>query len=143
MKLKKVPVKVNKDFEDMYHTCRWCHYYQEGKCYNNQIQEIDNIAVYSVSESGKLGAVIEETIESVKKTSFKELEYLLSDWGVSQKRIKEFGEKFKECFNDYNTDLKEWLDEKVSECYQTELDGRNFDGLEISNPEEYYCKDWC
>ena len=140
MKLKKI--SKGADLNDMYHTCRWCHYYQNGKCYNH-VAEQDSLSIYQVSESGKLSEVIEETLESVKRTPFKELEYMLQDWGVSQKRIKEFGEKFNKCFDEYKLDLKEWLDEKVSECYQTELDGKEYSGLEILNPEEYYCKDWC
>lgn len=144
MKLKKsVPVTQVDPKEDMYHCCRWCHHYQNGKCYNNNIQIIDDSAVFEVAESGRLDEVLEETLKSEKLTPFKELEYKLLEWNVSQKRIKEFNELFSSCYEEFALHLKESLDESVSRLYQTDLDDITFDGLEISNPEEYYCKDWC
>lgn len=144
MKLKKsVPVTQADPKEDMYHCCRWCHHYQNGKCYNNNMQIIDDSAVFEVAESGRLDEVLEETIKSEKLTPFKELEYKLLEWNVSQKRIKEFNELFSSCYEEFALHLKESLDESVSRLYQTDLDDRTFDGIEISNPEEYYCKDWC
>lgn len=107
------------------------------------MQIIDDSAVFEVAESGRLDEVLEETIKSEKLTPFKELEYKLLEWNVSQKRIKEFNELFSSCYEEFTLHLKESLDESVSRLYQTDLDDRTFDGIEIGNPEEYYCKDWC
>lgn len=98
--------------------------------------------VYLVAEEGHLSETIEEVLGSMKLTSFNDLEHTLRDWGVSNKRIKEFNTVFKECYEKFSEDLKEVLNEQVSLCYQNRLD-RKVEGVIISNPEDFVCKDWC
>ena len=49
------------DLEDMYHTCRWCKYYQDGKCVHEAFAgtQIDVSCIYQVAEDGMLSGVIE------------------------------------------------------------------------------------
>jgi len=141
-------VERKKDpLEEMYHTCRWCHYFKEGKCWNRGMFAGDcgSVDVFSISEEGYLSEVLNETVHGVKLEEFRELEYKLRDWGVSEKRIKEFNSLFAECFDQWaDMNLIPELDEKVSVCYQNRLyDDETFTGIEIANPEDNYCKDWC
>lgn len=57
----------NADYDSLYHTCRWCKWYQGGKCVNEAFAgvEMDVMGVYQVSEEGRLSGVIEETLHSV------------------------------------------------------------------------------
>lgn len=39
------------ELEDMYHTCRWCKYYQGGVCINKAFTACrDTLPVYAVAE---------------------------------------------------------------------------------------------
>lgn len=137
--------KVDKD--NWQKCCRWCHYYYNGKCFNKSViasfSEDSINTMYEVAESGRLSEVIEETLHSVKLSEFKELEYKLREWKVSEKRIKEFNDLFMECYSQF-TDftLKEKLDEDISRCYLN-FESNQTDGVEIFNPEEFCCRDWC
>ena len=131
---------------DNYHCCRWCHYYKNGKCLRDDIigSEDEDLSVYQVLESGKLDAVLEEVIASQKTPEFKKVEALVREWGVSQKRLKEFSNLLMECIENTKTDIdiRDEISGAVSSLYETELSGRadNFDGIPIKNPEDFYCK---
>ena len=141
MKLKRV-LKSNDDWQKC---CRWCHYYENGKCTHSlsPTGSSEEATVYSVAESGKLSEVIEETLHSIPPKAFSELEYLLRDWKISEKRIKEFQKVFGECLDQYlDMEVKPELDEKISVLYQSEVENTSWDS-EIPDPEEYCCKEWC
>lgn len=151
MKLKRV--SKNKVDDSWQHCCRWCHYFENGKCYNsdvvNQIEESSYWgAIYGVAESGKLSGVIEETLndEPLIKTFLFSIESILDKWNISQKRKKEFEEHFRECWSEFaDFKLKEALDEQVSISYQNEVDKltwRSGGYVEITEPEDYCCKYW-
>ena len=144
MKLK----RVDKEKDDWQKCCRYCHHYSNGKCFNKNnpiVFEEDSIAVYKVAEDGYLDQCLEETLDSIKLSEFKELEFLLRGYKLSEKRIKEFNSLFQECWEDFlqNT-LKPELEENVSRCYINNLESRtSFNGLYIKDPENYCCKEWC
>lgn len=54
------------DLDEMYHVCRWCKWYEGGKCTNAAFsKEIDTSGVYRVAEDGRLSGTIEETLNSI------------------------------------------------------------------------------
>lgn len=145
MKLKKVqPVPVNND--DWQKCCRWCHYFQNGKCMNtDHLDTGEDLSVYKVSEEGYLDQCLEETLGSVKLEEFRELEFLLRDYKLSEKRIREFNDLFGKCWDNFRQNtLKTELEENVAKCYQNNIEKNSFDSnMVIKDPENYCCKDWC
>ena len=126
--------------------CRWCHYYQCGKCMNtNHVSADEDLSVYKVSEEGYLDQTLEETLGSVKLEEFRELEYLLRGYKLSEKRIKEFDDLFRKCWENFSQNtLKTELEENVAKCYQNHIeDNTESSGLYIEDPENFVCKDWC
>lgn len=140
MKLRKV------DKDEWQKCCRWCHYYQNGKCMNESHLDMgEDLSVYKVAEEGYLDQTLEETLGSVKLEEFRELEYLLRDYKLSEKRIKEFLELFGKCWENFRQNtLKTELEENVAKCYQNHVEKSSFDpNVIIKDPENYCCKDWC
>lgn len=134
--------RVDKDSYMM--SCRWCHHFRSGKCWNEDILESDDLAVYEVAESGHLEELLKEEIGNACTDTFKEeLASKLSEWGISNKRIKEFDSLFDKCFNKFSQQLIPNVGEQVSILYQESLGKSTFEGFEISDPEEFVCKDWC
>lgn len=130
--------------------CRYCHYYEHGKCYkNNIITSSDELRVYAVSENGYLAQTLEETLnnEELLKGFMLSVESILDKWNISQKRKKEFEEHFRQEWSEFaDFQLKYELDEQVSKCYQNffdELGGECYEGVEILDPQSFCCKDWC
>ena len=140
MKLRKV------DKDEWQKCCRWCHYYQNGKCMNESHLDMgEDLSVYKVAEEGLLDQTLEETLGSVKLEEFRELEYLLRDYKLSEKRIKEFLELFGKCWENFRQNtLKTELEENVAKCYQNHVEKSSFDpNVIIKDPENCCCKDWC
>ncbi len=101
MKLRKVSKKPAVTFnrtplDDMYHCCRYCSYYEHGKCYNPYItrsySDVSN-PIYRVAEEGRLNAVVEE---SIGETLYKEIKNLLEFHGVSKKSSPQIMEDVQE-----------------------------------------------
>lgn len=133
---------------DMYHCCRWCHYFNDGKCYANvaTIDEDNYMSnpVYKVAEDGYLHDAVEEAVGSVDFSDFKELEYLLRGWNISEKRVKEFKKKFEECTENYKRTLIPEVEDSVDMCYQVNTDPVQWEtGIVISEPEDFSCEKWC
>lgn len=99
--------------------------------------------VWKVAEEGHLSETLEEFFGSVKLEEFRELEYKLREWKVSEKRIKEFKDLFKQCYDQWVLDHKDELDNTIDRCYQNHLADEVDDGVYINDPEEYCCKEWC
>ena len=152
MNLKKTGINKKEQqqmVDDMYHCCRFCHYYENGKCFNQNMMEnfCDSpSSVYKVAEEGRLSAVLEETFHSVKKnTVVEEIVTLLRDYKLSEKRVKEVKDTLENSIDQwFDFEVKDKIDEEVSELYQDAVETMTeVDGVEISNPSEHYCKDWC
>ena len=81
----------------MYHTCRWCKHFKDGKCYVGFASKDLSDTVYNVSEEGELAGVIEETLNNgFPKELLEGIKDLLTGWKISKKRIKELEEYFGE-----------------------------------------------
>lgn len=135
--------KVQKSNDDWQKCCRYCHYYENGKCLNSHMTT-EELAVYSVAEEGYLDETLEETLGSVRLEEFRELEYLLRGYKLSEKRIKEFNDLFGKCWEEFRQNtLKTELEENVAKCYQNHLESKSESVMEILDPEDYCCKEWC
>lgn len=140
----------NTDYESLYHTCRWCKWYQDGKCVNEAFAgtQMDAEGVYQVAEDGRLSGVIEETLHSVDTSKLEhDLREVLQSFKLSDKRLKAFFEAFGECLTEfYDMSLKEKLDEAVSRLYQGDAETRGTEfkggGVEIADPTTFYCKEF-
>lgn len=82
MKLK----RVDRTKDDWQKCCRWCHYYENGKCIKDNVSIEETAPVWKVAEEGHLSETLEEFFEGVKLTEFHELEYQLREWKISEKR---------------------------------------------------------
>ena len=131
---------------DMYHCCRWCHYFKNGKCLKDSIidNEPEDLKVYEVIESGKLHEMLREVFSSLTKEDFEEIEGLVRTWGVSQKKLRELKRTVKDSIEHFgdNPDVIDTLADEISELYVEELsNGKQFaEGIPIKDPEDFYCK---
>ena len=93
MKLRKIT-----EVDKMYRCCRWCHYYQEGKCWRKGVSFSDlESSLLNAADMGEFSEVIEETMMYPNDPICKVLQglkSLLSDWKISSKRIEKFQEVF-------------------------------------------------
>ena len=133
--------------EDYYKTCRYCRYYERGRCYNPNVlsSHVDSSAVYDVAESGTLSGVLEETLHDCNTNEvLSELTSLLVKWKVSAKRVKEFEDLFNEMTEQWlDFTVKDKIDEAVSGLYQDHLINQTpTGGVEINNPAEFSCKEF-
>lgn len=136
------------DLEDMYHVCRWCKWYIGGKCVNETFsKEVDTTPIYQVAESGKLSEVISETLGSIStKKIQEELREKLESFKLSDKRISEVIEVLSSEMAELVDEVcKPRLDQAISVLYQgkadtafTSVEG----GVEIADPESFYCKEF-
>lgn len=127
------------------HCCRWCHHFSNGKCMCPDIEGGEYVDVTYISENGYVAEVLKESIGSVDRKDFKELEYLLREWKVSEKRIKEFKDTFEKCFEEWQQEAVEQIDEDVTKCFNKHLEEDfNYEvGVEILDPREHCCSRWC
>ena len=132
--------RVKNKNDNWQHCCRWCRNYIDGICTNVDVQNSERN--FQVAEEGMLSETLRETIGSVSLLPFKELEYLLRDYKMSEKRIKEFNSKFQGCIEQYHAELVEHLDEDISILYQNFESDSKEDGLEIGDPERFVCNNW-
>lgn len=138
--------EYERGLDTMYHTCRWCkHYSGNGACLNPMFEpdNEDNLAVYKVSEEGKLSEVIEETLKSNKPKELIEAidNYLMGK--VAKKHREAVKKLFEEMLPEYNDfTLKEELDEAIHSLYVKELTEAEALVVGIRDPESFYCKEW-
>lgn len=137
---------MSKDYEDMYHTCRWCKYFEKGMCINRCLggnDGVDILDIYAIAESGKLSEVLEETLNSIKPVKVeRELKGKLLSFNLSKKRVEEVLQVFRECLGEFlDFECKSKLDEAVSRLYQGVETGKD-GGVEITDPHTFYCKEF-
>lgn len=135
------------ELEDLYHTCRWCKWFSNGKCINDRAfggTEILSEAVYGIAEEGRFAGVLEETLGSVKASKLSNrLRDMLESYKLSGKRIDEVLELVSESLEEFlGTDCKEALDEAISRLYQNNTDNLGSGGVIISDPHSFYCKEF-
>lgn len=145
MKLIRSEIAENRrQLASMYHCCRWCKYFQHGKCYNKEM--IDHFVNYSsdytykVAEEGVLSSVLSETFHSIPKNAVTEkVVSKLRSYGLSERRIKEIFDTLVTSIDSWFDDTVEvQLDIEVSSLYN--LSDCCVDGINIQNPNEFCCE---
>ena len=136
----------NKQLDEMYHCCRWCHYYDNGYCLNSNVienyKDYSSDYMYKVSEEGHLSEVLTESFHSVKKNGVTEnVVKKLRGYNLSEKKIKEVYDLLINSIDEwFDNEVKVRLDSDVSRLYNNV--GCEIEGVVIQNPEEYCCKEF-
>ena len=124
--------------DDFYKTCRWCHWFKNGKClhgktFRNSKSETD--IVYLAEE----GVISEAIKEGFTEKAFSNLKSNLES-SLSKKKAKEFMQSFFEELEAAKIDWVETIDEAVTTALQNAVDERAEEAAEIIEPEEFCCK---
>lgn len=124
--------------DDFYKTCRWCHWFKNGKClhgktFRNSKSETD--IVYLAEE----GVISEAIKEGFTEKAFSKLKSNLES-SLSKKKAKEFMQSFFEELEAAKTDWTETIDEAVTTALQNAIDEGTEEAAEIIEPEEFCCK---
>ena len=145
MKLVRTEIAENRrQLASMYHCCRWCKYFQHGKCYNKEM--IDHFINYSsdytyaVAEEGQLSEVLSEAFHSTPKNGVTEhIVSRLRGYNLSEKKIKEIHDLLVTSIDAwFDETVVERLDSDVSRLYN--LSACCIDGIDIQNPNEFCCE---
>lgn len=134
------------DVDRMYRCCRWCHHYQEGKCWRKDIafNEGDSTLLYA-ADMGEFSEVIEETLDYPNEPAsklYRELNALLGEWKISKKKSEQFKDTFMEVYEEFKQDMRTIIDEAVLRKMNNLMDKVNneFQGIGIESPEDFCCK---
>jgi hypothetical protein len=126
------------NLNDMYKTCRWCKWFKDGACLNEQAFEAgDDFEFFKFAEEGALSEAIREGFKGFK---FEKLEQALFESKLSKKRIKEIMAVF---FAELELDAQLHWTEAIDEQVMTALNNFDFgfeDGVYIKDPSEFSCK---
>lgn len=145
MKLIRSEIAENRrQLANMYHCCRWCKYFQHGKCYNKEM--IDHFVNYSseytykVAEDGVLSGVISSAFHDVSKERItKKVAYRLRSYGMSEFRVREIVGLILSSVDDwFILEFLGELDSDISRLYN--LSDCCIDGINIQNPNEFCCE---
>ena len=146
-KLKRVqPVKV-KEYDNLYHCCRWCHWFDTSTltcCHSDVGSQEVSLPIYEVAESGSLDETLKESMDSVRDNLwgvlYNELIYSCKINGAKLQKIKALYDENKE---EYFTNLREKIDSGVSTLYQSFADEHTENcGVVIEDYENYSCRYW-
>lgn len=123
--------------DDRFHSCRWCKFNIDGKCVKSPEVFESSVSeeLYDLAESGKLSEAIKEGLKLPKMTK---LERLLAGYGISQKRQKEILQVVGDELEDFIPTMVEGVDDSVSK-FIVNVES-NIEGLELVDPESFYCK---
>ena len=152
---KEKPVTVSHMEDDSYHCCRWCHWCENRGidgwvCINPAYANRATIEpIEKVAEDGKLSDTLQEAMHSVpdaQKKFMQELTKLLYEWGVSEKRVKQFRQVFEESLDQFlDLEMKVEIDTQVSILYNNfmaECENSSTSGVEIKDPFTHYCREF-
>lgn len=118
----------------LYKNCRWCHWYENGKCLHPNTFKGSSADVRYLSEEG----IVDEAIrEGFTNQLFPELQHNLES-SLSKKKAKAFMQAFYEELEAVKNDWVIGIDESVTAAIQNEIDKNN--SAEVVDPEEFYCK---
>ena len=124
--------------DERFHNCKSCSYFSKGKC--TKISEEFDISVngdlYELAESGKLSEAIREGLKLPKMA---EVESLLSDIGISQKKQKQILQAIRANLEDFIPTMVEGVDISVSRLFINATESK-IEDLELTDPETFYCK---
>ena len=124
--------------DDLYKSCRWCHWYKGGKCYNNKtfMNSNDTDIVY-LSENGLISEAIRE---GFTENPFSNLRQNLES-KLSKKKATEFMNDFYDELESAQLDWTEEIDESVTATIQNAINQDSYSSAsEIVDPDDFYCK---
>lgn len=135
------------DVDRMYRCCRWCHYYEKGKCWRKDLafNDSDSSLLYA-ADMGEFSEVIEEAMDYPNEPAskmYRELDALLNEWKISKKRAEEFKDTFMEVYDMFVQEMRIEVDEAILRKMNNLVDGKEreeFQGIDIENPEDFCCK---
>ena len=123
--------------DDFYKTCRWCHWFKNGKCLHSKTfrngSETD--IVYLAEE----GVISEAIKEGFAEREFSTLQRNLES-SLSKKKAKEFMQAFFEELEVAKANWTESIDEAVTTALQNAIDENADEAAEIIDPTEFCCK---
>lgn len=122
---------------DFYKTCRWCHWFKNGKCLHDKTFKngCETDIVYLAEE----GVISEAIKEGFSEKAFSGLKRNLES-SLSKKKAKEFMQAFLEELEAAKTDWTESIDEAVTIALQNAIDEKAEEAAEIIEAEEFCCK---
>lgn len=122
---------------DFYKTCRWCHWFRNGKCLHGKtFRNSGETDIVYLAEEGIISEAIKE---GFSEKLFSELKRNLES-SLSKKKAKEFMQAFFEELEAAKIDWVETIDEAVTTALQNAIDERAEEAAEIVEPEEFCCK---
>lgn len=119
---------------DLYKNCRWCHWYEKGKCLHGKTFKGSSTDIEYLSEEGIVSEAIKE---GFSEQPFSELKRNLES-SLSKKKAKEFMQAFYEELEAVKIEWTESIDEAVTSALQNVVD--KDETAEIIEPEEFCCK---
>lgn len=122
---------------DFYKTCRWCHWFKNGKCSHGKA--FRNGSETNIVDLAEEGVISEAIKEGFTEKAFSELKNNLES-SLSKKKAKEFIQAFFEELEAAKIDWVETIDEAVTTALQNAVDERAEEAAEIIEPEEFCCK---
>jgi hypothetical protein len=121
---------------DFYKTCRWCHWFKNGKCLHDKTFRNSETDIVYLTEEGVISEAIKE---GFTEKAFSELKINLES-KLSKKKAKEFMQAFYEELEAAKADWIESIDEAVTIVLQNAIDKETEEAAEIIEPEEFCCK---
>lgn len=121
---------------DFYKTCRWCHWFKNGKCLHDKTFRNRETDIVHLAEEGVISEAIKE---GFTEKAFSNLKSNLES-SLSKKKAKEFMQSFFEELEAAKTDWTETIDEAVTTALQNVIDEGTEEAAEIIEPEEFCCK---
>ncbi len=130
---------MSSQLEELYHNCRYCRYFENGKClhYGTFSSSIDiEKLLYGLSEDGILNEAI---IEGFSNEKFSDLRANLGNSNLSKKKAKEImGDFFDELDSvqrgTWSISIEEAVIHAIINSMPTEK------SAEPDNPDEFYCR---
>lgn len=125
--------------------CRTCHYFENGICLA-RICDVDVYGSYvditELIEDGHLDAVISETTESIEYDKmFSTLRGILSDYKVSQKKIKSLEEELNKVLEDaIRNQIKRKFNNHIEKLLENHVSKLSYD-ITVTD-DEFHCSKW-
>lgn len=121
---------------DFYKTCRWCHWFKNGRCLHDKTFRNGGMDIIYFSEEGVIGEAIKE---GFTEKAFSELKSNLES-SLSKKKAREFMQAFFEELEAAKADWAESIDEAVTRALQNAIDEGTEGAAEIIEPENFCCR---
>jgi hypothetical protein len=122
--------------EDLYKNCRWCRWFEKGKCLNQQALKSSSVDIQYYSEQAIVSEAIEEGFFDAP---FPELRSNLES-KLSKKKADEIMKAFYEELEAIKIEWVVSIDESVSSSLNNAINREGKSGVEIVDPEEFHCR---